>query len=681
MANIDLYGGDAQRIRDQYRTSLGRDASNDEVTGWLSGQYGGGGTNDWLNQIQTSGEAQSYKPPSGSQPPDNTQIGQQTGVSNTMPIAPPASADPNATQIADWYRQYLGRDPGNEDISKWLSGAYGWGGANNLSGIQRGIQTSEEASRRRAATPTTSYQSTPYTGFNTGGNDYSAFNTARLQDPGKSAKDAFAMISNQAPPPPFGSKAAMAQWFNTYIAPGMNALGHKVTSVSEDGFTYSNHEGTFFVDFGQNSGATAGSMLQRLQWNASPADDATRQRYSGAGSVPSTTPSAMPPSGAQRSAPSLATAPGMGTPESGYGEGGVTNPAYQGAGGPGWDDFAAQIQQAYQTYLGRPASQDEINGWWSGKFGYGSGAAGLPSFVSAIQNSPEAQTRRPATTTAPPPTAPTGPTGGGPGPQFSDPHTKYLEEMLQQMMALRMQPVNDPNRQMYEQMLKQRADSLGRLSPELDKQIAYLESRFKDLQGTGYTGAEGEAIRTGALDPIETDRQAARKRVMERLSARGLTPDSGIAQQALLEVDKAFDAMRGTTQTALTTNDLNRREDRKQRAETIRGTLSQIPEGRAREQLDVFGALNSLSQLARQEDEARQREAVGYGGALADLGPQRLQLAMQAAGMGGQPSSMFQNLMQLAGLNQNSAMYGANNQSQLWSGLGSIAAMLANSGR
>jgi hypothetical protein len=85
--------------------------------------------------------------------------------------------------------------------------------------------------------------------------------------------------------------------------------------------------------------------------------------------------------------------------------------------------------------------------------------------------------------------------------------------------------------------------------------------------------------------------------------------------------------------------------------------------------------------LARQEDEARQREAVGYGGALADLGPQRLQLAMQAAGMGGQPSSMFSNLMQLAGLNQNAAMYGANNQASLWNGLGSIAAILANSGR
>jgi hypothetical protein len=122
------------------------------------------------------------------------------------------------------------------------------------------------------------YSGAAYAGF-TPHYDYSAFNTGREQDPAKSAKDAFAMISNQAPPPPFQSKPAMAQWFNQYVKPGMDALGHKVLSVSEDGFTYTNHEGTFFVDFGQNSGAAPGSMQQRLQWNATPADAATAARY------------------------------------------------------------------------------------------------------------------------------------------------------------------------------------------------------------------------------------------------------------------------------------------------------------------------------------------------------------------------------------------------------------------
>lgn len=283
MAGIDLYGNDAAQIRSAYNTHLRRNASDDEVSGWLSGSYGGGGLNDWINQIANSGEAKQYQPqlPPTVQPrtgtidpidPNPPVVGTNPNVSRPQT---PTTNDANS-QVANWYQQYLGRSASEEELNKWLRGDYGWGGANNLSGIERGIQSSEEAARRRAATPTTSYKNTPYTGFNTAGNDYSAFNTARLQDPGKSAKDAFVYLSNQAPPPPFHDKKALANWFNTYIAPGMNALGHKVISVNEDGFTYSNHEGTFFIDFAQNAGATSGSMLQRLQWNASPADDATR---------------------------------------------------------------------------------------------------------------------------------------------------------------------------------------------------------------------------------------------------------------------------------------------------------------------------------------------------------------------------------------------------------------------
>lgn len=285
-------------------------------------------------------------------------------------------------------------------------------------------------------------------------------------------------------------------------------------------------------------------------------------------------------------------------------------------------------------------------------------------------------------------------TGGGAGgsggsggagspiaPTFDDPWTKLLEQLLGGRIGSLGQPVFDPNRAAYEQALKDRAAALGQAEQPYTQLLDYLQKRFTDLQGPGYTGAENEVIRTGALDPIEQDRAAAKKRVIERLSARGLTPDSGIYQQALLEVDKAFDGMRGTTQTALTTNDLNRREDRASRAQTIGAQLVDIPEGRKREQLDVFSALEMLSNAARQEEDARAREAIGYAGAGSDLGPQRLQLAMQAAGMGGNPSSMFDSLLQMAGLNQNSALFANQNQKSLWSGLGSIAAILANSGR
>lgn len=112
--------------------------------------------------------------------------------------------------------------------------------------------------------------------------DYSAFDTQRAQNVNASAKDAYAALSNMAPPPPFQDRAAFRAWRDKYIVPGMNALGHRVISTDDNGFTYTNYEGTFYVDDAQNLGAAAGSMQQRLQWGATPADAATRQRYASA---------------------------------------------------------------------------------------------------------------------------------------------------------------------------------------------------------------------------------------------------------------------------------------------------------------------------------------------------------------------------------------------------------------
>jgi hypothetical protein len=88
----------------------------------------------------------------------------------------------------------------------------------------------------------------------------------REQNTGKSAKDAFAYLANQAPPPPIHDKAALGAWFKQYIEPGMNQLGHKVSSVDGDKFRYSNHEGEFDVDFGRGAGAEGGA----LAWQVDP---------------------------------------------------------------------------------------------------------------------------------------------------------------------------------------------------------------------------------------------------------------------------------------------------------------------------------------------------------------------------------------------------------------------------
>lgn len=430
--------------------------------------------------------------------------------------------------------------------------------------------------------------------------------------------------------------------------------------------------------------------------------------------------------------------------------------------------FDQQIGGAYEQFLGRQASPDELNNWWSGNYGYGSNGSNIQSMLGAISTSGEARARQQPTTQPPaggaptssysgpgpqggnydswlmqltqgkppspqtlkqlepilnqygirlgPPNArgwsdgvflpdgtfldliegatenggvrwqtlrPTGGVGGGqaPGNQYSDPYTMFLEQLIKSRIGNLQGGYDASMRNQYQNALQQRASQLGQGNQQLDQLMQYLQERFTDLKGPGYTGAENEVLRTSALDPVESDRTAAIKRVTEQLAARGLTMESGIAQQMLQEVNKQFDAIRGQNQNTLAANELGRRENRNQRAEMIGAQIADIPEQRAREQLDVFGALERLSLLARQEDEARSREAISYGGVLSDLGPQRLNLAMQAAGMGGNPSALGSVLTNIAGMNQNASVYNQQNQNSLWSGLGSLAAIIARSGQ
>lgn len=166
------------------------------------------------------------------------------------------------------------------------------------------------------------------------GHDFSAFDTQREQDPAKSAKDAFAMLSNQAPPPPLNDKAALGAWFTQYIQPGMNQLGHQVSSVDGDKMRFKNWQGEFDVDYAQNAGGEGG----RLQWGAEGADDATRAAYAPGGT-----------------APSFAGRPGAAP----------ATPLMQGLGGPQsqGDDPLAKIQAEINALMqggSTPMEQDEL---------------------------------------------------------------------------------------------------------------------------------------------------------------------------------------------------------------------------------------------------------------------------------------------------------------------------------
>jgi len=103
---------------------------------------------------------------------------------------------------------------------------------------------------------------------NLGASPFEGFDFARPQNVQKSAKDAFADLAKKAGPAPLNDKAALGQWFSQKIQPGMDALGHKVSSVDGDKFRYANHEGTYDVDYGRGAGADGGA----LAWQATDAN-------------------------------------------------------------------------------------------------------------------------------------------------------------------------------------------------------------------------------------------------------------------------------------------------------------------------------------------------------------------------------------------------------------------------
>ena len=530
MAGVDLYGSDAGRIRTTYQSALRRDASDDEVSGWLSGSYGGGGIDDWIRQISGSHEAQQYAPPPQQPAPTLGQPspGESHGYQAPQQQAPQQTAAPapdHRAGLANLYRNYLGREASEDEITNWLSGAYGHGsGTQDYDKYVAAIMGSGEA---RAYRPQGTFQ---------------PGSLEHWQQQGTPTVDIFDPTTGQLRP----------GWSRT-------AQGYARTGA-------------------------AGSPQQ--------------------GSVPG------PQGGNFQSWFSTLTGGKAPTPQSLKAMEPILNQYGIRLGplnGRGFTDGIILPDGTFvDVIIG--ATENGGSGWgWITGGGHGGGGYAPGGVGQGV---------------------------GLPGAQYSDPHTKLLEELMLSRIGS-LQNGSDPG---YQRL------------------IQYLEQRFQDLQGPGRTGAEQEVIRTQALDPIERDRTAARQRVMERLSARGITPDSGIAQQALNEVDKAFDGMRAVTQNTMATDELQRREGRNQYAEGLAGTLYQIPQD-------------------------RNREAIGYAGGLADLGTQRLQLAMQAAGMGGSPQSMFQSMMQMAQLNQNSALLDQRNSGQLWSGLGELAAMLMGAGQ
>jgi hypothetical protein len=336
--------------------------------------------------------------------------------------------------------------------------------------------------------------------------------------------------------------------------------------------------------------------------------------------------------------------------------------------------------------------------------------------------------------------------GWKPTQEFSDPTTANYENLLNYQAQHYMNPVYDPARSQYAGMLQ---NMIGALSPNDQDFQGYMgtlrsilgeaggaspgESMLMSIAGSlagggnadayaneyrqylnqePYTGAEWEAYRTEALDPIEADRTAAQQRALGRISQQGVDPSSGIALALQNEVDQGYDSARAQAQNqlAITSNQtramrkgqafeagLNAEQLKNQarsaaasaaggaanawanrqglRAGTA-GELAGALPTRLAAQLQPAQGLYGLSQGMRNEQDARYAQAISLSQMLAQLPAQRQAEALAAMGQGSTPTDVLNNLGQISQLNSYNQQTQNQNNANLQSGLGTLLGYL-----
>lgn len=272
---------------------------------------------------------------------------------------------------------------------------------------------------------------------------------------------------------------------------------------------------------------------------------------------------------------------------------------------------------------------------------------------------------------------------------FSDPLTAQYERIAQQQLAssraqqAQLQQMLAPILQSQQQLLtSQRAQydaqqkaleeaarsaeqRRGATAAEVDRLTKYLNARVGKLQGPAYTGTEAEVLRTQLLDPLERDRTAAQKRALEQISSRGYELDSGVAQELLAQVNRAFDEQRTSAQGGLAQRQIDEQRSREQEAQQLLQYLAALPDATARGDLEYVTYVQNLLNQPRQASLATGiaggtgvaqlmdlpnqpgMQGLGIAQLLAELPAKRLNEALAALGVAPSPSGTTSGLIQL----------------------------------
>jgi hypothetical protein len=242
--------------------------------------------------------------------------------------------------------------------------------------------------------------------------------------------------------------------------------------------------------------------------------------------------------------------------------------------------------------------------------------------------------------------------------QFSDPLTKAYEEMLKSQTTLYQNQQAEMATAAAQKKLVQ-ADT----DAAVKKLTDFINGRVDKLSGPAYTDSEANVIKTRLLDPLEADRTASRQRSLENIGSRGFDPTSGIAQQMFQDVDREYDKTRSRVHGDVAYEQIQEERSREQEAQDLLKYLSQLPQAKARGDLDF---VNYLNDLVSQPGE----KALGTSALSADLPVQRTQLALQTLGLGGQPINSINGVMSLLNNSAQNRYLDQNNTSNFWNNIG-----------
>lgn len=290
----------------------------------------------------------------------------------------------------------------------------------------------------------------------------------------------------------------------------------------------------------------------------------------------------------------------------------------------------------------------------------GKGVGDVSPYLAALEA--QYKLRGGSQTTGGLPPAPPRPTGGLPqspwGATFNDPLTQQYEQLLQAQLGLYQQ-------QMEQMKAAVKAAEARRAATEAaGKNLeGYVNERVTKLKGPAYTGTEQEVLRTQYLDPLERDRTAAQQRALQSISSRGMDPSSGVAQQLLLDVNRAFDEQRTRGQGAIATRQIEEQRSREQEAQQLLQYLTMLPDAMARGDLDFVNYTQGLVSQPGQQ-------GITIGKLLADIPSERLNDALRTLGLGGTGGNSSAQLLQLLANSQQQNQFKQSQNANAWQNIG-----------